>query len=435
VAGPPQLPDPSRSTELARLELAWLPADASLDRVFRRACELSVEALDVERVGVWLFVDNGAVLRCANLYERSKAEHASGAVLRVADYPTYFASLHLRKAVPAECAAVEPWTAELAIDYLAPLGITSMLDAGIFVEGKLVGVVCHEQVGTPREWSTEARDFAGSVADLLALKIQAAEVRDLRAAFQTQQKRLASQEKLAAMEELAAGIAHDFKNLLNVFHIYGRLLTERSDLPEDARQQAAEIFAASERGVELARALMEFARPDKAPAAIVDLSEAIADYLPTLRAAVGPKYELRFSGSRSPGRVLIEKAQFTRLLMNLVLNASEAMPQGGPIRIRLAPVTRTGKRRERCRFVLLEVIDKGAGMDEATRERVFEPYFTTKPKGTGLGLAVVRQIMDRAGGTVRVLSDPDRGTTMQMFFPAIRAGEAGKPRSKAPPAS
>ena len=112
MAGPPQLPDPSRSTELARLELARLPPDESLDRVFGRACELSTEALDVERVGVWLFVDNGSVLRCANLYERSKGEHASGAVLRVADYPTYFASLNLRKAVPAEVARHEVAVAE-----------------------------------------------------------------------------------------------------------------------------------------------------------------------------------------------------------------------------------------------------------------------------------------------------------------------------------
>jgi signal transduction histidine kinase len=432
MANMSSVPEPSRSTEVARLELSRLPSEAPLERVFRRACELSAEALGVERVGVWLFIDDRSALRCVNLFERSKAEHSTGSVLRVADFPTYFASLKIRKAVPAEIAASEPWTAELAASYLEPLGISSMLDAGIFVDSDMVGVVCHEHVGAPREWTTEARDFAGSIADLLALRVQAAEAREQRAAFQTHRQRLADQAKSEALAKLAAGVAHDFKNLLAVFLGQGEMLSRRTDLPPEAQQQARTIVDAAERGVALAAELLEFARPLERPPAVVDLAELTADCLPMLQAAVGPAHELRYSRPAALGQVLIDKTQYTRLLLNLVVNAREAMPGGGPIDICLIPVKLTHPNHA-GRFVLLEVTDRGAGMDEATQRRIFEPFFTSKRKGTGLGLAIVHHIVDRAGGLIRVESAPGRGTTFRLFFPRIGAGSGATAVFPLPP--
>lgn len=408
--------------EQALVELAQFPPEASLDAVFRRVCELSAEALDVERVGVWLFIDDRTVLRCANLFERSKAAHSSGAVLRVSDFPNYFASLKLRKSVPASVAASEPWTSELAAEYLQPLGIASMLDAGVFVNGELAGVICHEHVGTPREWGPAERAFAGSMADVLALRIQSAEVRDLRSAFQTQQKRWAQHSRIAAMEELTAGIAHDLKNLLTTFRIYGKLLSQRTDLPPDAREQAQEIYTATERGAILAKELMDFARPAFAPPTVLDLGAATGEYLDALLEAIGPRYDLHYVASESLARVLLEKAKYRRLLLNVVSNAAEAMPQGGTICLRVASVRGTGKRGRAGQFVMLEIADSGLGMDETTKQRLFEPYFTTKPKGTGLGMPIVWQIVDHVGGFIRVESALGQGTTVRMYFPAIRAG-------------
>ena len=427
------VPEPSRSTEIARLELSRIAPDAPLDAVIRRACELSSKALQVERVGVWLFIDDRAALRCANLFEWSKREHSAGALLRVADFPTYFSSLTIRKAVPAEVAATEPWTAELAASYLRPLGIASMLDAGIFVDGVLVGVVCHEHVGMPREWTTEARDFAGSVADLLALRIQSAEVRDLRAAFLTQRERLAAQDKAAALAQLAAGVAHDFRNLLTVVLGQSEILNVRQDLPEDARRQTKQIIAASERGIGLVKELLEFARPGDRPPSVIDLANAIAEFLPVLHVAVGSRYELCYSHPQNLGQVLIDKNQFTRLLLNLVVNARDAMPEGGRIEIRLTAVRLTGNPSYTGRFVLLEVSDHGAGIDEVTRQRIFEPFFTTKAKGTGLGMAVVRQVVDRAGGLIRIDSAHGQGTNIRVFFPRIGTISGGTTEYALPP--
>jgi signal transduction histidine kinase len=425
MTAPNAFPAPSRPTEIARVELAQLPADMHLDAVFRRACELSAAALSVERVGVWLFIDHDTALRCANLFERSTRQHSAGTILYVADFPTYFSSLTIRKAVPAEVAGNEPWTAELAERYLRPLGIGSVLDAGIFVDGKLVGVACLEHVGPCREWTTEARDFAGSVADLLALRIQSAEVRDLRAAFLDQEGRVAAQDKAEAVGRLAAGVAHDFRNLLSVCVGYGGMIAKRGDLPTDVRHQAQAITEAADRGSALATELMEFAKPRPAVPRVLDLTEATAEFLPVMRAAVGARYDIQFAYPPVLGQVFVEKGQYTRLLLNLVLNARDAMPDGGPIGVRLAPVKLTGNPSYQGRFVLLEVTDRGCGMDAETQTRIFEPFFTTKQKGTGLGLAVVRQITDRVGGLIRVESEVGRGTTFRVLFPRVGMSTGG----------
>ena len=415
VPPPPPLADATRSV------LDSLPADAPLAEVFRRTCRASARTIDVERVGVWLFIDNGATLRCAELYELSKDAHSSGALLQVADFPSYFASLNILKSVPAKVAANEPWTAELAAEYLAPLGIASMLDAGLFVGETLVGVVCHEHVGEPRQWTSEESAYAAWIAEFVAGRIRGAANRDLRAAFQTYQRRLVEQDKSASLEQFAAGIAHDFKNVLTVFQAYGSLMSKRAELPEDVRQQAREILTAAERGTHLARALMDFARPAAAPPTVLALDQATEEFLPALRTSVGPKHTVSLICDLPLGGVLIEKLMFTRLLANLVVNACEAMPDGGEATIRLSPARRSGARSGSGNYVRLEVSDHGVGMDEATRRRIFEPYFTTKVQGTGLGMALVKQTAERTGGYVRVRSAPGQGTAVRIFFPSIRA--------------
>jgi signal transduction histidine kinase len=120
-------------------------------------------------------------------------------------------------------------------------------------------------------------------------------------------------------------------------------------------------------------------------------------------------------------------------MLNLVLNARDAMPDGGPIEVRLAAVRLTSHPSYTGRFVMLGVSDRGAGMDEATRRRVFEPFFTTKPQGTGLGLPIVRRVADRAGGLVRVESTPGEGTTFRVFLPRIGAGTGGTVDFAIPP--
>jgi len=426
----PGVPSPPAPViEAVKSALSQLPADGPLDLIFRHVCELSADTLSVERVGVWLFIDNRSVLRCANLFERSTGEHSSGTMLRVADFPTYFASLTIFKAVPAEVAVTDAWTAELAASYLRPLGITSMLDVGLFIKEKLIGVICHEHVGPSRVWTEQARQVAVVVADFLSRRIQAAEVRDLRATFMTQGDRLAAMEKNAALEQLAAGVVRHFQSLLDVFHGHGERISVNPDVPMPARRQAAEILAAAERGAALAGELMQFSRQQGGPPQVLDLGTEVADLLPALQESTGPRYEVRYTPVGSLGHVLIERTRFSSLLSHLVTNACEAMPDGGPIEINLSNAKRVGDSNRSSLFVLLEVTDHSKGMDEATLLHVMEPYASARATGSGLGLAIVRQIVEAAGGFISIESAPSRGTTFKVFFPRIGAGEKPYPRN------
>jgi signal transduction histidine kinase len=248
-------------------------------------------------------------------------------------------------------------------------------------------------------------------------------VNELKAAFRTHKDRLATLQKAQALEQIAGGVAHDFANLVTIISGKAELLAQRRDLPADARQQALDVVAAAERGQAWTKQLREFSRPTAQAPAVLDPAEAVAELFPLLRGAVGARHPFQFERSMV-GRVLIDRTQFSRVLLNLVLNAREAMPDGGRIVVRLAPVKLKVGQESMGHYVLLEVADRGVGMDEATRKRALEPFFTTKADGAGLGLAVVHRIVDQAGGTMRIESAPGQGTTVRVFFPRV-GGSSG----------
>ena len=166
------VPPPSLPTEIARMTLAHLPAATSLDSIYPFVCQLAAAALKVERVGIWFLEDNDRILKCVNVYQMSKGTHSAGITFDVSKISSYVASLQRRRSLPVEIVEALPWTVELYEGYCEPLGITSILDAGIFHEGRLTGVVCHEHVGPVRDWSSDERHFAESLADFIASRLK-----------------------------------------------------------------------------------------------------------------------------------------------------------------------------------------------------------------------------------------------------------------------
>lgn len=413
-----QLPKATRAMEVARLEIVNLPSETPLNQVLVKVCEQSAKILRIERVGVWFFVNQKKTLRCANLYELTKNEHSNGTVIQVSDFPSYFAALTIRKAVPAEIATTDPATKELASAYLRPLNIVSVLDAGIFVDNSMVGVVCLEQVGQQREWSTEERDFAGSMADLIATRMQSAEMKELRNMFFTPRD-TPELERSPSMEQFTAGIVHDFRNLLGIFVGYGELLQTRKDSTLEIKEIGRSILVAAEKGIHTSSELLYFTRPKTQPPVVLDLTATTANYIPLMQSKVGEKYKINFKAADYLGQVFIDANQYTRVLMNLVTNASEAMPNGGQIDVILEPIRMQSPTGNDGRYVHVRVTDQGSGMEEATKKQIFAPYFTTKSQGTGLGLAIVKQIIDRANGTIRIDTTPKKGTTFHIFLPRI----------------
>jgi len=411
-----------RAFEQARLQVARMRVEGGhgVRQVLQEQMEIAARTLGVERVGVWLLVNEGEALRCFELYETWNGQHSEGVLLQAADFPSYFRALHERASLPAGDARENPITAELRAAYLEPLGILSLLDAPIFRNGRVIGVVCHEETGTRREWTAEERDFASAMADGVALRIESAAREEAETRLLAHQAHLAELSKMEALGRLAAGVAHDFNNMLSVVLAHAARMAELPEATPRIAESAREIEEAARRSAALAQELLAFGRERALEPRVLDVARAVEAFAGLLRTAVGKAHELQISRSGPSGRVLIDRSQLERLLLNLCVNARDAMPEGGCITIDVSEA-RVGEEDRAGAYVLLQVTDQGVGMDEEVRAHAFEPFYTTKPdgKGTGLGLPIVYKIVERCGGFIHVESAPSRGTTFRVYLPRV----------------
>jgi len=414
-----------RAYEQARLRLARMRVDGgdALRQVLQESMEVAAKTLDVERVGVWLLVNDRRALRCFELYERSKGQHSEGAVLQAADFPAYFRALDERASVPAGNARSNPLTYELRQAYLEPLGIVSMLDASIFRNGRVIGVVCHEHVGTPREWTAEERDFATTMADAVAMRIENAARLEAERRLLAHETHLTELSKMEALGRLAAGIAHDFNNMLSIVLAHASRLATLPAGEERVAESAREIEQAARRGAELAQELLAFGRDRAHEPRVLDVGPVIEEFAGLLQTAVGTGHTVEVSRTGPSGRVLIDRSQLERLLLNLCVNARDAMPDGGRVLIATGEARVGAEADAPGVYVVISVSDEGVGMDDEVRAHAFEPFFTTKAegKGTGLGLAIVYRIVERCGGFIHIESAPGRGTTFRIYLPRVAA--------------
>ena len=296
-----------------------------------------------------------------------------------------------------------------------------MLDAPIYRRGEVVGVICHER-RTEHGWSDAERDFAGAAADTIARIFEEDAREDAEARLRAHEAYFGDARKMEALGRLAAGIAHDFRNLLTVVIGCADEIRRREVEPRSAAA-AREILETAERGAALVKDLIAFGREEARTPRVLDVGEVVESMASVLRTAVSRTHPVEVQVQRPVGRVLVDRSQLERVLLNLALNARDAMPRGGPIRIAVREETVAGGPHPAGVYVLLEVADTGVGMDAATREHLFEPFFTTKPpgKGSGIGLAVVYRVVERCGGFLQVESEPGHGTRMRIFLPRVAA--------------
>ena len=255
------------------------------------------------------------------------------------------------------------------------------------------------------------------------------------------QQQLDRARRLESVGQLAGGIAHDFNNILGVIMNYAEFVADELDDDSQAHQDVEEIRRAAERAAALTRQLLIFSRREVVRPEVLDLNELIAELERLLRRALGERVELGVNFSDELWAVEADPGQIEQVLVNLAVNARDAMPDGGRLIIEaenaeldaeyayMHPDTEPGH------YVRLKVSDTGIGMDRETIERVFEPFFTTKREGTGLGLATVYGIVTGAGGRIDVYSEPGIGTTVKIHLPATLEEAATRPpEPKARPA-
>jgi PAS domain S-box-containing protein len=239
--------------------------------------------------------------------------------------------------------------------------------------------------------------------------------------------RLIQAQKMEAVGQLAGGVAHDFNNILSAIMIHLGLLQINPALDEETRQGLKELDAEARRAATLTRQLLMFSRRSVLAIKPLDLNEVVANLLKMLARLIGENIKLNFAGGRHLPSVQADAGMLEQVLMNLVVNARDAMPKGGRICISTAStelgVTEVTPNSERPtgRFVCLTVADSGTGMDDAMLKHIFEPFFTTKEagKGTGLGLATVHGIVAQHKGWVEVESQLGQGSTFRVFLPAM----------------
>jgi len=258
----------------------------------------------------------------------------------------------------------------------------------------------------------------------------------------TERKRLEREfmqaQKMEAVGRLAGGIAHDFNNLLTAILGYCELLTDRVRDDLSLMSDIEEIQKAGERASRLTRQLLAFSRKQPLASQVLDLNDVVADLEKMLSRVIGEDIRFEIDPGKSLGPVKADPGQMEQLLMNLVINARDAMPKGGRIRLSTgnAVIDREFARRHegavQGQYVRIVVDDTGCGMTPDVLAHVFEPFFTTKPagKGTGLGLATVYGIVKQSGGYVTIDSTPGVGTSVTIYLPRIEAKRIARTQEK-----
>ena len=413
VHGPPVL---DKRFEESLLEIARDPEFVADD--FETAADLLTrvagQTMGTDRTSLWLLDDSQRRLECVSLFDLHTGRHERGPMLSADEYPAYFRALEDGRAIAAVDVLADERTRELE-EYLRAFGIASMLDAVIRVSGDMVGVVCHEKVGRRREWLDQEISFAAEIADQAAHAILIARNRKARKERDELPAALLRTQKLDAIGRLAGGVAHDFNNLLTVIRGYSDLGLQHPERSEDCFHR---IRDGAQRAADLTSQLLSVGRKQILRPKEADLNELIPRAMELLRRLIPENVALEFESTVDRAVVKVDPNQLEQVLLNLCINARDAVAaEGGTVDVRIGVET-DGNGRS---WATLTVQDDGVGMSPEVLESAFEPFFTTKApgEGSGLGLSMVYGIANQHGGDVRAHSEPGTGSIFTVLLPLV----------------
>ncbi len=419
---------------LVRLARRKLTEKSDFEIEVREVMKEASRVLAVSRVGVWLYSPDKKRISCLSIYDSALDRHLAGRTFEERNYPNYFLSLKNERVISASDAKADPRTAEFYKGYLDQHTISSMLDAPIWVGGEMVGILCCEHIGPIRAWTHDDEFFACSIADMIAIMMESIERHRMErellqesSARQSLEKQLLHVQKLECLGVLATGIAHDFNNFLMAIINNARLAEIELPTALPASDRITQIKQIAEHAAKVTEQLLSYAGKGQFEMANFDLNLAIKEVFSLLQTLISKKAIVNLELSASPIIINGDSTQIKQVVMNLITNASEALEEKeGQIiistsikELNLAYLQSTYLRDklQAGLYAVLTVSDTGCGMTQSQIDKIFDPFFSTKFTGRGLGLAVLLGIVRSHNGAIKVASEPEMGTTFEVIFP------------------
>jgi PAS domain S-box-containing protein len=382
--------------------------------------------------------EGGFVLNSRDITERKRAEAAVRqanqtlqAVIEMSPLAIYSTDLHgIVRHWNTAAERVLGYSASEVLNQALPNIFPDTADVQIPAEASATGHMLPTYEGPGRRkdgstaevsvWETNLRDATGAITGVVAIVADNTERKKLEEQFRQSQK-------MEAVGRLAGGIAHDFNNLLTVITGYCQMLVDSLADDDPVRGDMAQVLKAADRATTLTKQLLAFSRQQIVQPKVIDVNHLISEMEHILRRLVGEDVELIFQRTAEPLKVRVDPGQLEQVIVNLAVNARDAMPRGGRLTLNTTsidvpdePDRRTGPLLPGT-HVLLRVSDTGVGMDPVTKSHLFEPFFTTKEKGrgTGLGLSTSYGIIKQNQGEIEVASEPGSGTSFLIYLPRV----------------
>ncbi|MEH1947501.1 MAG: ATP-binding protein [Nostoc sp.] len=410
-------------TELANHKAIF---EGNLETAFKAIAEKAANALEVERVSVWLFNSERTKLQCISLYERSNQKHSAGLERNLADYLIYFRAMVASRTIAVSDTRTDPRVQELWDKLLEPNNIVSLIDASLWVGGKMVGTVLSEQVDIPRKWELSEQNFISSIAEIIALTLEVGDRKRAESALR-EAKEIAEVAN-RARKTFLGNINHDLRNPLNSILGITEALKDRvyGPVSEEQRQSLDMLESSGKNLLELINQILDITDTESskielqlAATSIPGICDFCLSFVKDL--AFQKNIRLRAQIPEELEPIQVDERRIRQVFINLLTNAIKFTKEGGEVWIEAQPSSTN-------EYIFISVVDTGIGMLSDDLFKLFQPFVQVenasnhRSSGTGLGLVMVQKIVELHGGTVHAESQLGKGSRFTVKLPCKKAG-------------